>query len=87
MKNSDTTLIDVRTREEFSNEQISSAINIPLDELQHRIAEIQEMPQPIIMYCASGNRSGMAVSILKQNGITNVSNGGGIEDLKQQFSN
>ena len=42
------------------------------------------MTKPIVAYCKSGNRSGMAVSILKQNGITDVINGGGLDDLKQK---
>jgi len=43
------------------------------------------MPQPIIVYCRSGNRSGIAVSILKQNGIADAVNGGGLNDLKQNM--
>ena len=36
----------------------------------------------IIVFCRSGNRSGMAVSILKQNGVADVFNGGGLGDLQ-----
>lgn len=43
------------------------------------------MPEPIIVYCRSGNRSGIAVSILAQNGIANAVNGGGLDDLKQSM--
>ena len=43
------------------------------------------MPKPIIAYCRRGNRSGIAVSILKQNGIVDVVNGGGLDDLKQSM--
>ena len=42
------------------------------------------MPKPIIAYCRSGNKSGMAVSMLKQAGITDAVNGGGLEYLLQQ---
>lgn len=41
------------------------------------------MKQPIVTYCRSGSRSGMATSMLKQNGIKEVYNGGGLEDLLQ----
>lgn len=44
------------------------------------------MQKPIVAYCQSGNRSGMAVAILKQYGISDAINGGGIDDLKQQLS-
>ena len=79
------TLIDVRTPEEYASEHFPNAINIPLDQVAQRINEFKEMPKPIIAYCRSGNRSGIAVSILKQNGIADAVNGGGFEDLKQNM--
>lgn len=79
------TIVDVRTPEEYAVEHFPDAINIPLDQLSQRINEFKEMPQPIIAYCRSGNRSGIAVSILKQNGIVHAVNGGGLEDLKQKM--
>lgn len=83
--NDNTTIVDVRTLEEYAVEHIPSAINIPLDQVAQRINEFKEMPQPIIVYCRSGNRSGIAVSILKQNGIADAVNGGGLDDLKQNM--
>lgn len=76
-----TTIIDVRSPEEFSGQHVPGAINIPLDQLAARVAEIKALSQPIVVYCRSGVRSGMAVSILKQNGIDNVTNGGGLGDM------
>jgi phage shock protein E len=55
--------------------------------LPQRINEIKEMKQPIVAYCRSGNRSEMAVSILKQNRLTEVYNAGGLSDLLQQKNN
>lgn len=76
-------IVDVRTPEEYAVEHFPKAINIPLDQVAQRINEFKEMPKPIVAYCRSGNRSGMAVSILKQNGINDAINGGGLDDLKQ----
>lgn len=76
------TIVDVRTPEEFAGEHFPNALNIPLDEVTQRIEEIRKMRRPIIFYCRSGNRSGMAVSIVKQNGINDAVNGGGLDDLK-----
>jgi phage shock protein E len=45
------------------------------------------MPKPIVVYCRSGNRSGMAVNILGQNGVNEVYNGGGIHDMLQIANN
>lgn len=77
------TVIDVRTPEEFSEGHYPNATNIPLDNVQQRINEFIGMPKPIVAYCRTGNRSGTAVSILKQNGINEAINGGGLDDLKQ----
>jgi phage shock protein E len=76
-----TTFIDVRTTEEFAMGHIDGAINIPLDRLQQNIQVVAAMQGPKILYCRSGGRSSMAVSLLKQHGIANVENGGGIDEL------
>lgn len=75
------TIIDVRTPEEFAGQHVPGAINIPLDQLSIRMDEIKDMPKPIVAYCRSGNRSGMAVGMMKQNGIMDAVNGGGIGDM------
>ena len=75
------TILDVRTPEEFSGSHYPNAINIPLNELRQRVDKIKQLKQPIVAYCRSGNRSGMAVAILKQSGLTNVCNGGGLNEL------
>lgn len=80
---SEATIIDVRTPEEFAGQHVPDSINIPLNEVAQRINEFEKLPKPIIAYCRSGNRSGMAVAILKQNGITEAVNGGGIDDMLQ----
>ena len=77
------TIVDVRTPEEFTEGHFPNAINIPLDQVTQRINEFKEMPKPIIAYCRSGNRSGIAVSMLNQSGITDVINGGGLDELLQ----
>ena len=78
------TVVDVRSPQEFAGEHFPGAINIALDEVQLKVNDFKEMPKPIIAYCRSGNRSGMAVTMLKQAGITDAVNGGGLDDLLQQ---
>ena len=78
------TVIDVRTPQEYAQDHYPGAVNIPLDEIQQHLQELKTTEGPIVAYCRSGNRSGMAVSILKQNGINEVYNGGGLADLLQQ---
>ena len=77
------TLVDVRTPEEFIEGHFPNAINIPLDQVKQNIQKFREMPKPIIAYCRSGNRSGIALTILKESGINEVINGGGLEELLQ----
>lgn len=69
------TIIDVRTLGEFMSGHTPDSINIPLNEIQLKLDEIKQMPQPIILCCASGNRSGQATSYLKSAGIA-CENGG-----------
>lgn len=63
-------------------EHVPGAKNIPLEEVMYKVKEFKELKTPIVLYCRSGNRSGMAVNILKQNGITEVYNGGGLGDMQ-----
>jgi len=74
------TIIDVRTPEEFMGGNVAGSVNIPLQEVQARLSEIQSMPQPIILCCASGGRSGQATSFLKQQGV-DCMNGGSWLDV------
>ena len=81
------TLLDVRSVMEFEGEHINGAINIPLDAVESKIKEIAAMPKPIVVYCLSGGRSGVATSILQQNGISETYNGGGIFTLNNILNN
>lgn len=67
--NNGASIVDVRTVGEFAGGHVSTAVNIPLDQISKHIDKIKKMPQPIITCCASGLRSASAKSILKNNGI------------------
>lgn len=75
LKNSDTTIIDVRTEKEFMIENSNHSINIVLDQIPDNVNEIAKM-QPVVLCCAAGVRSEQAVNFLKENGLTQVYNGG-----------
>ena len=77
-------IIDVRQPGEYAQGHYDEAINIPLGELPQRIEELKAMKQPLVLYCRSGNRSAMAVALLKQSGLTNVYNAGGLDELIKQ---
>ena len=63
------TIVDVRTHEEFMGGHIADSINIPLGELMERMEELMNLRAPLILCCASGNRSGQAQHYLSQKGI------------------
>jgi len=69
MKNSNKTIIDVRSEGEFVLGHAEGALNIPLNEVEARAEEIAKIEGEIILCCASGNRSGMAQQILQSKGI------------------
>lgn len=76
-----TTVVDVRETGEFAGGHFDGAINIPLGIIPLRLDEFKAMAGPIVVYCGSGNRSGMAQMLLKQAGLTEVYNGGGLQDM------
>ena len=80
-------IIDVRNDWEYSEGHIKGSIHIPLHEIPVQIDKIKKLKGPFVLYCRSGNRSGMAVNMLKQAGISNVFNGGGIFDLQRIILN
>lgn len=65
------TLIDLRTADEYHRGHIAGAVNIPLDSLVARLSEISH-ERPVIVYCRSGSRSSVGVSILSNAGYTEV---------------
>ena len=82
VKNPSTVIVDVRSPWEFDMEHVPGARNIPLEEMPGKLEEFRSLNKPVVLYCRSGSRSGMAVSMLKQNGVTDVYNGGGLDDIQ-----
>ncbi|MEN6412738.1 MAG: DsrE/DsrF/DrsH-like family protein [Veillonellales bacterium] len=68
-----TALIDVRTAVEFSLGTIPGAVNIPLDELRERLAEVPQV-KDVVVFCQVGLRGYLAYRILVQHGFDQVRN-------------
>jgi rhodanese-related sulfurtransferase len=68
----DAFVLDVRSKKEFDDFHLESAVNIPVPELRTRFNEVNK--EPVIILCASGHRSSMAAGILQSKGIKNVIN-------------
>jgi len=74
-------LLDVRTSNEFTGKadpdfgRLKNAVNIPIQELNKRLSELeQHKEKQIIVYCSHSRRSPQASWILTQNGFTKVTN-------------
>lgn len=71
------TIVDVRTPGEFAGGHVDGSVNIPMQEFVNRIEEVNAMERPLILCCASGNRSGQVTSYMNAQGDKEVYNGGG----------
>ena len=61
INNPSATIVDVRSEGEFAMGNVAGSINIPLDAVPDKIEEFKNMSKPLILCCASGNRSGQAL--------------------------
>lgn len=64
-------VLDVRAASEWSSEHIGGAHHIPLGHLGSRLDEVPR-DREVVVHCAAGNRSAIAMSLLKKAGYTNV---------------
>jgi rhodanese-related sulfurtransferase len=68
-----TTVIDVRSADEFSGGHLRDAKNIPLADLGNRIGELDKSKnRTVVVVCQSGARSGKAVRQLAAAGFGDV---------------
>jgi rhodanese-related sulfurtransferase len=73
MEKSERLLLDVRTVEEYTNSHIPTSVNIPLNEIGERLSRLSDFKDsPIVVYCRSGTRATKAITLLEDNGFTNV---------------
>jgi phage shock protein E len=83
LQRSDSVLIDVRSEEEFASGALPGAHLIPHEQIAQRIAALApDKNTPIVLYCRSGRRSGIAQDNLLALGYTQVINAGGYEQLQ-----
>lgn len=64
-------VLDVRSKEEYDIMHIKNSINIPVDEIEKKIA-IYPTTQSIMVYCSTGTRSKIAIKTLNMMGYTNI---------------
>jgi phage shock protein E len=62
-------LVDVRTKMEWDQDHIDSALCLPVQELPRRMAELPK-EKTLVVYCRSGARSHRAARMLRGAGYT-----------------
>ena len=66
-------LVDVRNPQEYARGALPGSINIPLPVIQQAMKQLDRQT-PVLLYCNSGQRSGMAKRLLDACGFMTVHN-------------
>jgi len=76
--------LDVRTNEEWAEGHVKEALHFELARFE--AGEFPDLPKDteIKIYCGSGASAEIAKSILDSAGFSNVTNAGGLDDLRDQ---
>jgi len=76
-------VIDVRTAEEFAAGHLADATNIPYEQIVPALQQLGiAKDQPLVLYCRSGHRAGIAKAELEKAGYSDVYNAGGLKHLQ-----
>lgn len=75
-------LVDVRTPEEFASGHVPGAVNLPVDQVEARIGEVDAPGAEVYLVCRSGGRSAKAADLLLAKGYAPVNVQGGTEAWK-----
>src|SRR4051794_3068285 len=60
-------IVDVREQHEFEEAHLPGAIHVPRGHLESRIeGKVREKDRPVVLYCASGQRSALAANTLQE---------------------
>ena len=80
----DVFVLDVRSPQELEQEGlIEGSLNIPIDDLDSRLAEVPK-DKPLAIYCHRGGRASSAAALLREKGYTEPIEYGGISAWKEK---
>ena len=72
-------VVDARSEQEFQQDHLPRAINIPLGRLKEEIdRQVPDKDQAVLLHCLSGGRSSIGKAILKRMGYRNAFNLGSL---------
>lgn len=83
-------VVDVRTAGEHASGHLQGDHNIPVEEVEARLAEFDALTKgnknaAVVVYCASGRRSARTKGMLEQAGYTGVVDAGGFSGVAARF--
>ena len=83
-------VVDVRTAGEHASGHLQGDHNIPVEEVEARLAEFDALTKGnknavVVVYCASGRRSARTKGMLEQAGYTGVVDAGGFSAVAARF--
>jgi len=64
-------VLDVRGPKEWAGKRIAGSVNLPLNHLEERLAELPRGKE-IVVHCAGGYRSSIASSLLERGGVDRI---------------
>ena len=79
-------LLDVRTRQEYSQGHLPQSRNLPLDQILQVPVLFPDQDTPLFVYCLSGARSARATAVLQRMGYQNVTDLGGIHGYRGEVA-
>ena len=62
-------LVDTRDEPVFGRSRIPGAVNIPLAEIESRLAELHMLPSPPVLYCRAGDKTKDLAARLAEQGM------------------
>lgn len=66
-------IIDVRSEDEYLAGHVPGARLIPHDQVGEYLGDLASMKdEPVVLYCRSGKRAGMAAEVLESNGFSQI---------------
>ena len=77
-------LLDLRTEEEYGDNHLMGAVNIPFAQLEWRVDELP-WQVPVVCYCQRGSKSILACNYLYRRGLVVVNTGGGLAAYRGKY--
>lgn len=76
--------LDVRTKEEWLEDHLEDAVHVAVSDLNTETLSVFDKDEEITVFCAAGGRAARAKAVMEELGFKNVTNGGGISDIKNK---